>query len=74
LCCGSSGVCALDGASLTFERASFIVLLGPSGAGKSTLLRCLSRLVRPSRGDVCGSNDDEIEQTRSRPPRPTERL
>jgi phosphonate transport system ATP-binding protein len=36
------------------------VLLGPSGAGKSTLLRCLNGLVRPSRGDVRGGNDESI--------------
>jgi phosphonate transport system ATP-binding protein len=47
-----NGVCALDGASLTFEPGRFVVLLGPSGAGKSTLLRCLNGLVRPTRGDV----------------------
>src|SRR5205809_69628 len=33
-----SGVCALDGISLSFELGRFIVLLGPSGAGKSSLL------------------------------------
>ncbi|MGA7486835.1 MAG: phosphonate ABC transporter ATP-binding protein [Xanthobacteraceae bacterium] len=55
-----NGVCALDGASLAFERGLFVALLGPSGAGKSTLLRSLNGLVRPSRGEVLGGDNQSI--------------
>jgi osmoprotectant transport system ATP-binding protein len=43
---------ALDGVSLTVDRAECVALVGESGAGKSTLLRCFNRLVEPDGGTV----------------------
>jgi osmoprotectant transport system ATP-binding protein len=43
---------ALDGVSLSIERAECVTLVGESGAGKSTLLRCFNRLVEPDAGTV----------------------
>ena len=43
---------ALDGVSLSIERAECVTLVGESGAGKSTLLRCFNRLVEPDAGVV----------------------
>jgi NitT/TauT family transport system ATP-binding protein len=37
---------------LHVEGGEFVCIVGPSGAGKTTLLRCLSGLLRPSRGSV----------------------
>jgi ABC-type multidrug transport system ATPase subunit len=38
-------------------------IAGPNGSGKSTLLRCLTYLVRPSRGEVRWSSDgQELQQ------------
>jgi len=37
---------------LTIEEGSFTVVVGPNACGKSTLLRALSRLLKPSAGQV----------------------
>lgn len=55
-----NGVRALSRTSVTFDKATFVVLLGTSGAGKSTLLRCLNGLVRPTRGDVLADGRGSI--------------
>jgi iron complex transport system ATP-binding protein len=38
--------------SVAIPDASFTVIVGPNACGKSTLLRALSRLLRPSAGEV----------------------
>ena len=38
--------------SVTIPDGSFTVIVGPNACGKSTLLRALSRLIRPSAGQV----------------------
>src|SRR5262245_864752 len=43
---------ALDGVSLTIEKAEFVAVVGPSGSGKTTLLRLINRLADPSAGSV----------------------
>jgi osmoprotectant transport system ATP-binding protein len=43
---------ALDGVSLSIERAEFVVLIGASGSGKSTLLKMINRLVEHDQGMV----------------------
>lgn len=41
-----------QGLSVSIPDASFTVIVGPNACGKSTLLRGLSRLLRPSQGQV----------------------
>ncbi|MFI6938455.1 ABC transporter ATP-binding protein [Streptomyces sp. NPDC050418] len=41
-----------DGLSVAIPDESFTVIVGPNACGKSTLLRGLSRLVKPSAGQV----------------------
>ena len=45
-------VVALRSVDLTISAGEVVVLAGPNGAGKSTLLRCVSGLIRPTRGVV----------------------
>lgn len=41
-----------SGLDVTIPDGSFTVIVGPNACGKSTLLRALSRLLKPSRGEV----------------------
>jgi putative ABC transport system ATP-binding protein len=47
---GDTAVRALDGVTVTFERARFTAIMGPSGSGKSTLMHCLAGLDRATSG------------------------
>ncbi|MBI1773733.1 MAG: ABC transporter ATP-binding protein [Proteobacteria bacterium] len=46
------GIVALDGVSFELLPGEILGLIGPNGAGKTTLFNCLSRLYRPSAGDI----------------------
>jgi len=43
---------ALRDVSLTVPKGQFLGLIGPNGSGKSTLLRVMSRIFRPTRGEI----------------------
>ncbi len=46
------GILALDAVSFAVEEGQIVGLIGPNGAGKTTLFNCLSRLYRPSAGEI----------------------
>ena len=48
----STTVDALAGISLTIERGDNVGLIGANGAGKSTSLKLISKITRPTRGDL----------------------
>jgi putative ABC transport system ATP-binding protein len=48
----AAAVAALDGVTVSFDRARFSAIMGPSGSGKSTLLHCLAGLDTLSSGQV----------------------
>lgn len=64
-----SEIKAVDDISLTVREGEIVGILGPNGAGKTTLLRMMSRLMKPTRGQVSiriGQTEmtDEIEVKR----------
>jgi branched-chain amino acid transport system ATP-binding protein len=46
------GIVALEAVTFSVGKGRIVGLIGPNGAGKTTLFNCLSRLYRPSRGDI----------------------
>ena len=50
------GIAALKDVSFDVPRGDIVGLIGPNGAGKTTLFNCLSRIYRPSRGDILLEN------------------
>jgi branched-chain amino acid transport system ATP-binding protein len=46
------GIVALEDVSFSIAEGQIAGLIGPNGAGKTTLFNCLSRLNRPSSGDI----------------------
>src|SRR5258707_10450205 len=50
------GIAALKNVSFNVPRGDIVGLIGPNGAGKTTLFNCLSRIYRPSRGDILIDN------------------
>jgi putative ABC transport system ATP-binding protein len=49
---GEKELLAVDKATFSIEKGSFILVVGRSGSGKSTLLSMLGGLTRPTRGTV----------------------
>jgi len=54
---------ALRDITLTLARGQFLGLVGPNGSGKSTVIRALSRVLRPSRGQVLLDSVDIYRMT-----------
>jgi len=52
LVCGYDGKEVIKDVSFSVQSASFTGIIGPNGAGKTTLLKSISRIIRPSRGEI----------------------
>src|ERR1700753_3901410 len=50
---------ALRGVSLDVKSGETVALLGTNGNGKSTLMKCIMGLVRPWRGSISLTIDDQ---------------
>jgi ABC-type sugar transport system ATPase subunit len=60
------GIAALKNVSFNVPRGDIVGLIGPNGAGKTTLFNCLSRIYRPSRGDILIDNRSILRQPQHR--------
>jgi branched-chain amino acid transport system ATP-binding protein len=60
------GIAALKNVSFNVPRRDIVGLIGPNGAGKTTLFNCLSRIYRPSRGDILIDNRSILRQPQHR--------
>jgi branched-chain amino acid transport system ATP-binding protein len=60
------GIAALKNVSFNVPRGDIVGLIGPNGAGKTTLFNCLSRIYRPSRGDILLENRSILPQPQHR--------
>lgn len=59
------GVVAIDGLDLAVGDGELVGLIGPNGAGKTTVFNTISRLVRPSRGQVTFEGSDLLRRRAS---------
>lgn len=55
---GYAGQRVLRGVGLRVPQGHTVTLIGPNGHGKTTLLRCISGLLRPSRGQIRLDDED----------------
>jgi len=62
------GVVALDNVSFDVQPGQIAGLIGPNGAGKTTLFNCLSRLYRPSAGEILFEGQSILAVQRHRIP------
>src|SRR5258707_771403 len=53
---GYGGFQALFSVSLEVRAGESVAVIGPNGAGKTTLLRLISKLIRPSAGNILFEN------------------
>ncbi len=55
----------LDGTEFSVDRGDLVALLGANGAGKSTLLRIISRILKPTAGQVL-LDGQELDRLKSK--------
>jgi ABC-type multidrug transport system ATPase subunit len=58
----SNGKVALNNVSFDLSFGKFVVIMGPNGAGKSTLIHLITKVLKPTSGDVTtnGTKANEI--------------
>jgi len=54
-------VIAVKDVSFTIKKGETFVVMGLSGSGKSTLVRCISRLIKPTAGEMIIDGDDIMD-------------
>ncbi len=56
--CAYGATKVLNGVTFSIGQGDFVGIIGPNGSGKSTLLRCISRVLKPTRGAVMLEGQD----------------
>ena len=56
---GYGAVRALHGISMTVKSGETVALLGTNGNGKSTLMKCVMGMVRPTRGSIVLTSENQ---------------
>jgi branched-chain amino acid transport system ATP-binding protein len=54
---------ALDHVSLQVPDKGLTAIIGPNGAGKTTLLRTISRLIKPTEGDIIFNGESLLKMS-----------
>jgi glycine betaine/proline transport system ATP-binding protein len=54
-------VIAVKDVSFTIKKGETFVVMGLSGSGKSTLVRCISRLIKPTAGEMIIDGEDIMD-------------
>ena len=52
---------AVRDVSLRIHQGEIFIIMGLSGSGKSTLVRCMSRLIKPSAGEIIFDDQDLLK-------------
>ena len=53
----------LKNVSVEIPKDQFVVITGLSGSGKSTIVRCLSRLIKPTYGQIFLDDENLLEKS-----------
>lgn len=65
LCVGYDGVDVVKNFSYDFKKGQISTIIGPNGSGKSTVLKAVSRLLKPSKGEI-HLNDKHIKNYKTK--------
>ena len=60
---GSNSLHVLKGINFSVSEGELVAIMGSSGSGKSTIVRCLSRLIKPTAGEIFLDEENLLEKS-----------